>query len=93
MKNIKDLLKKRPPKKNKEIDEKFVESVFFQVSREYLPNIARADFLNFKLQNKMIYLTTSHPAIAGEIWKKRERLKNEINNFLENEGIEEIKVK
>lgn len=93
MKNIRELLSKRSIGKNKEVDEKFVESVFSDALQKELPNVARADVLNFRLKNKTIYLKTAHPAIASEIWRKREKLKKEINNFLESESIEEIKVK
>jgi len=93
MKNIRDLLSKKSIGKNKETDEKVVESVFFGELKEKLPNVVRADILDFKLKDKKIYLKTAHPAIASEIWRRRERLKNEINNFLESENIEEIKVK
>ena len=93
MKNIRDLLNKRPMGKNRGIDEKSVESVFFSTLEKKLPNIARVDILDFKLKDKKIYLRTAHPAIASEIWRKRERLKNEINDFLESENVEEIKVK
>ena len=93
MRNIRDLLDKKSIGRKREVDEKSVESVFFSALQERLPNIARADILSFGLKDKKIYLRTAHPAIAGEIWKKREGIKNEINNFLESENIEEIKVK
>jgi len=95
MKQLADLLGKRKNLRNytRKIDEKTVESVFLGALQKELPNIARADILNFKLKDKKIYLKTAHPAIASEIWRRRERLKNEINNFLESENVEEIKVK
>jgi len=93
MKNIRDLLSKKSIGKNKEIDEKAIESVFFDTLQKELPNIARADIQSFKFRDKKVYLKTAHPAIASEIWRRRERLKNEINGFLQSESVEEIKVK
>ena len=95
MKQIANLLSKR---KNfgsyiRKPDEKAVESVFFEALQKELPNIARADITNFRIKDKKIFLKAAHPAISSEIWRKRERLKNEINNFLESENVEEIKVK
>ncbi|MDD5489078.1 MAG: hypothetical protein PHP25_00145 [Candidatus Moranbacteria bacterium] len=95
MKQIADLLGERKAFSNhvREADEKSVESIFFSALKKNLPNIARADITNFVLRDKKIYLRTTHPAIAGEIWRKRERLKNEINDFFGGEDIKEIKVK
>ena len=95
MKTIADLLIKKRNRRNytREADEKAVESVFFNALQKEFPNIAQADILVFKLKNKKIYLKTAHPAIASEIWRKRERLKNETNDFFESENVEEIKVK
>lgn len=94
MKSIADLLNKKKHGNNiKKIDEKFVESVFFNVLQKTLPNINRMDILKFKFGDKRLYLQMIHPSIASEIWKKRERLKNEINNLLGTENIKEIKVK
>jgi hypothetical protein len=93
MKNIKSLLNKRLVGKNKGIDEKAVEGIFFKVLEKELPNISRADALSFKFKDKKIYCKAAHPAISSEIWRKKERLKKELNEFFESEIIEEIKVK
>ncbi|HBB37332.1 MAG: hypothetical protein UX02_C0001G0229 [Candidatus Moranbacteria bacterium GW2011_GWC1_45_18] len=95
MKAIADLLAKKKSRRNyaREIDEKSIESVFFGLLEKKIPSIARVDILDFRLEEKKIYIKTAHPAIASEIWRKREGLKKEINNFLESESVEEIKVK
>jgi hypothetical protein len=93
MKKIKDLLSNREVGKARRIDEKSIESAFFSALQKELPNIGRADIANFKLGNGKIFLRTTHPAIAGEIWKKKEKLKREINDFLGEEILEEIKAK
>jgi len=91
MKAIADLLAKKKSRRNyaREIDEKSIESVFFGLLEKKIPSIARVDILDFRLEEKKIYIKTAHPAI----WRKREGLKKEINNFLESESVEEIKVK
>lgn len=93
MKILKDILNKKNIGKNTAIDEKSIESLFFETLQKEFSNIGRADIFNFKLKDKKIFLRTAHPAIAGEIWKKREKLKEGINSLLESEIIKEIKVK
>lgn len=93
MKNIRDILDKRPKREDRGIDEKSVESVFFSVVKKEFPSVGRADIQKFSLKDKKISLRTGHPAIASEIWRNREILKEKINCLLESESIEEIKVK
>ena len=77
MKPIANLLKKRKTLENyaREIDEKSIESIFFKALEKELPKVGRADVPSFKFRDKKIYLKAAHPAIASEIWRKREKLK------------------
>lgn len=93
MKSLKSLLDKKNIGGNARIDEKSVEVVFFGVLKKEFPNIGRADIQSFKMKDKKIFLRTAHPAIASEIWRRRERLKSAINDILESEAVEAIKVK
>jgi len=95
MKKIGDLLASKTDfrKGAGETDGKIIEKVFLDTLRKELPNVARADIIDFKLKDKKIYLKTAHPAIASEIWRRREKLKSEIKRILEGEIIEDIKVK
>ncbi len=95
MRALADLLAEKKSQKNRawDIDEKSLEGVFFEVLERELPDIERADIQNLRLKDKKFFLKTSHPAIAAEIWKKREKLKNEVNNILQYDSINEIRVK
>ena len=93
MKSLKDILAKKRPGATRRIDEKSAESVFFEVFKKEFPSFERTDIRSFKLKDKKIFLRTVHPAIAGEIWRKRERMKQEINKLLGRETVEEVKVR
>ena len=98
MKSLKNLLSKKSVAGLKTVsmrpaDEKSIESVFFKVLANNLPNIGRADINYFQYRENKIFLKAAHPAIASEIWKKRERLKDEINGIMQSEDVEEIRIK
>ncbi|MDI6778034.1 MAG: hypothetical protein QMD77_02480 [Patescibacteria group bacterium] len=93
MKSLKNLLDKKNISRSGGVDEKSVESVFFGALQKELPNIGRADIQSFKFKDKKIFSRTAHPAIASDIWRRRERLKNEINHKLGDETVEDIRVK
>lgn len=93
MENIRDLLNKKKVGETSEVDEKAIESVFFDVLGKELKSIERPDVQEVKMKGKKILVRTIHPAIAGEIWRKRDKIKNRINEELGNEAVEEIKVK
>lgn len=95
MKQIADLLNKR---KNlgsyvPVIDSKAIESIFFDILKKQAKNITRADIKEFHFEDRNIFIRTFHPAVASEIWRRRERLGEEINKLLETDVIEDIKVK
>ena len=95
MKSLKSLLDKKNISRNgqTEIDEKSVENIFFRVLEKDLSNLSRADFQNFKFSSGNIFLRAVHPAIAAEIWRKKEKLKKRINEFLESDAVENIRIK
>lgn len=93
MKSLKNLLGKKNIVRSSGIDEKSVEIVFFGVLKKALPDVGRADIQNFKMKDKKIFLRTVHPAIASEIWRRRENIVNKVNNILGSEVVEEMKIK
>jgi hypothetical protein len=93
MKNIRELLSKRPAKKERGVDEKAIESVFYNILKKEIPGIGRADIQNFRFRSGKIFLKTVHPAIAAEIWRKRERISKEMNSSLGSGIVEDIKAK
>ena len=96
MKPIAYLLDKKKSLRNhrREVDQKSIESVFFKVLEKELPNIGRADVPYFEVKDKKtIYCKKAHPAISSEIWRKKEKIKKEINKFFGSESISDIKVK
>lgn len=95
MRKLGDLLKKNGDFRRSvsKIGEKDIESVFFSILQKELPSISRSDIQNFRLRDKKIYLKIVHPAIASEIWRKREKFVDEVNKQLNQEVVGEIKVK
>lgn len=93
MKSLKSLLDKKNIGGAGGIDEKSVESVFFDVLGKELKNVERSDVREVKVKDKKIFVRTIHPAVASEIWRKREKIKDKINEELGKETIETIKAK
>lgn len=93
MKSLKNILARKNIGGEAVVDEKSVESVFFEILREETPNIGRADVRNFRMGDKVIFLRTVHPAVASEIWRRKEKLKRKINDLLGSEIIEDMKIK
>jgi hypothetical protein len=97
MKSIKDILRRKnifSRSKNKERpDEKTIIKVFREAAFAEIMNLSPEDFGDAFLKNKTLHIKTSHPAIASEVWRKREKIKNETNRILGSDEVEEIKVK
>lgn len=93
MKKIADLLNKKRALHvfSPDIDDKTVESVFLSILRKEMKNISRADIQEAKLKNQKLFIRTIHPAVASEIWRRREKIVSEVNRELGREIIKEIK--
>lgn len=96
MEGIKNLLKRRNIsgyKKNIEIDEKTIAAIFLDVAAKEIRHFSSEDIWEIYLKNKILYVKAVHPAVACEIWRKRENIKKKINDITGREFIEEIKIK
>lgn len=93
MRKISELLKKKHiSSQSAEVDDKTLENIFFKVLENEFSNITRADVGYVKIKNKKIIVKAIHAAVASEIWRRREKIKKEINELLESESVEDIKV-
>jgi hypothetical protein len=97
MKLIKDILRHKNifSQKEKKIafDEKTIIKVFQETTFSEIKNLFPEDLRNIYRKNKTFHVKTAHPAIASEIWKKREQIINKTNHILGSSEIKEIKVK
>ena len=73
-------------------DEKTIEKVFIETATRKIFGIQTGEIKEAWLRDKTIKIKTTHPIIAGEIWKKREALIREVNKILGSDFIKEIKV-
>lgn len=93
MKKISELLKRKYSRvESAEVDDKTLENIFFKILEKEFSNITRADVGYVKIKNKKIIVKAIHSAVASEIWRRREKIKKEINELLESESIDDIKV-
>jgi hypothetical protein len=99
MKRISDLLKNkkkdyilRGSSFSTNPDEKTIEKVFIETATRKVLGIQAGEIKEAWLKDKKLKIKTTHPIIAGEIWKKRELLIGEVNKILGSNFIEEIKV-
>jgi hypothetical protein len=96
MKGIRDLLEKRNILRlggDIEIDEKTIFGVFRDATLGEIKNLSPEDIQEIYLKKKTLYVKTIHPAVASEIWRKREGIKKKINEIIKNERISEIRLK
>lgn len=93
MKNITDVLKKKIPGQKTEPDEKTIVNIFFSVLERRIRGMARADVNSVKLVNRKLSVKANHPAIAGEIWRRRERIRGDVNELIGEEYVEAISAK
>jgi ethanolamine ammonia-lyase large subunit len=97
MKSIKDILRRKnifSLGKNKvKPDEKTIIKVFKEVALAEIRNLSPEDLRDAHLKNKILHIKTAHPAIASEVWRKREKIINKANQILGGNEIEEIRVK
>jgi len=93
MKKIADLLNKKKTSNvfSPDIDDKTIESVFLSILKKEMKNISRADIREAKLKNQKLFVKTIHPAVASEIWRRREKIVSEVNRELGREIIKEIR--
>ncbi|OGI24915.1 MAG: hypothetical protein A3J76_00165 [Candidatus Moranbacteria bacterium RBG_13_45_13] len=95
MKRIADLLNKKRNSRNSsdEIDEKTVESILFDFLGNEAGAVSRSDIKETKWKDYKFFIRASHPVVASEIWRRREKIMNGINERAGKEIIREIKVK
>lgn len=97
MKSIKDILRhknifSRGENKAKP-DEKTIAKVFKEVTLAEIGNLSPEDLHDVYIKNKIILIRTAHPAIASEIWRRRQKIIEKANQILRGTEINEIKVK
>lgn len=80
-------------KKSPEIDEKTITSIFRSVATEEIRGISSEDIQEIYFKKKDLYIKAIHPAVASEIWRKKENLIKKMNDITGNKTIKEIKIK
>jgi hypothetical protein len=96
MKGIKDLLVGRSilnPRGNIEVDEKTIAGVFRSAALDEINNLLPEDIREIYFKKKVLYIKTIHPAVASEIWRKREGIRAKINEIIGSNQVKEIKIK
>ncbi len=94
MKSIAELIKNQKKKKKSEIlDEQVIRQVFFDVLKTETPGVNSLNAADVFVKKGKLFVKTSHPAEANEVWRKRERIVKRINNFLGTKCVDGIKVK
>ncbi len=97
MKSIKDILRRKNifsrGKSKAEPDEKTIIKVFQEAALVEIRNLFPEDLKGVYLKNKTLHVKTAHPAIASEVWGKREKIINKSNQILGSDEIKEIRVK
>lgn len=97
MKSITDLLKRKSILSRSRVkpnpDEKTVIGVFRDITLSEIKNISPEDFWDVYLKNNILYIKTTHPAVASEILRSREKIKNRVNEAVGSHAVREIKIK
>jgi hypothetical protein len=96
MKGIKDLLKNRNISRqngNIEIDDKTISGVFRDAALGEIKCLSPGDIQEVHLNKKILYVKTIHPAVASEIWRRREKIRKKTNKIIKGDRIKEIKIK
>jgi hypothetical protein len=97
MKSIKDIIQRKKSfsqgTDKRELDEKTIIKVFEEVVLSEINNLLAEDLRETYLNKKIIYVKTAHPAVASEIWRKREKIRNSSNHILGSNEIKEIRMK
>jgi hypothetical protein len=97
MKSIKDILRRKNFSSQgtgrQELDEKTVIKVFEEAVLGEIKNLFAEDLREIYLKKKIIYVKTAHPAVASEIWRKREKIRNKTNHILGSNEIKDIRAK
>lgn len=93
MKSLKNILSRKKVGKASFLDEKTVEGIFFDALQKEAKNIDHSDIKEVRFKNKMIIIKTIHPAVASEIWRKRENIIARINEEAGKEIIEKLSAK
>ena len=94
MKPIAELIKNQKKKKKSDnLDELTIRQVFFDVIKTELPQVNSLNAADVFVKNEKLFVRTSHPAEANEIWRKREKIVKKINDLLGIKCVDGIKVK
>jgi hypothetical protein len=97
MKSLRELVNRKKAGQGRGLDtgkedERHVEKLFMYALGRINNNISRSDFKRFYLKKEILYVRATHPSIASEIWRSRERIVKEINMKAEEEIIRTIKI-
>jgi hypothetical protein len=97
MKSLRDILKRKRNftkiKFRLEGDDKAIIKLSQEMIISEAKNVDPEDIQEICYWKKKITIKTVHPAIASEIWRKRENIVKKINEYAEKEIIEKIVIK
>ncbi|MFA5926108.1 MAG: hypothetical protein WC831_04190 [Parcubacteria group bacterium] len=97
MKSIKDILKKKKSFSGDGVQIKDGDKAVIKISQiailSEIKNLSPEDIRDIFYGKNKLVIKTIHPAVASEIWRKRERIINQVNREIGKDIIFQISVK
>lgn len=97
MKSIKDILrrKKTSPQKGIRVenDDKTIVKISQNTILSEIKRLSSEDIRNIVYEKNILIVKTTHPAVASEIWKKREKIAKKVNEIAGRESIKKVVTK
>jgi len=97
MKSIKDILRRKKTSSGSKVkienDDKAIAKISQEITVAEVGGLAPGDIQEIYFGKKKLIIKTVHPAVASEIWRKREKITNKINEFVGKKIVEKIIIK
>jgi hypothetical protein len=94
MKNIQYILKRKSIRKKsgekKELDEKTIARVFLEAAKGEIKNLESEDIREMKIKEKFFYVKTAHPVVSSELFLRRDKILEKINEIAGRKVIDKV---
>lgn len=74
------------------IDQKYMEKLFMDTAQRIVKKVGRSDIRKIIIKESSLFVSAYHPGIANELWRRRGKILEEINEAIGQEVIKKIRI-
>lgn len=98
MKSLAEIIKRKKKAKTSGVNasedaEKYIGRIFSEAAISVKKNVSGSEISSVNLKEGILSVRTSHPSIAGELWRSREKIRKRVNFLLGAEKVRSLRIK